>query len=84
MTTTTINRMQSSLRVAGDGWWIAAAIVLLGATIAVVLALTLGPLEHPVDPSGGPAVGSVQVGTTAHDPIPLPDGRVCVQCGSAV
>ena len=84
MTTATVNRMQASRPVAGDGWWIATAIVLLGAAIAIALALTLGPVARSVDPSGGPAVSSTQVGATVPDPVHLIDRRVCVQCGPAV
>jgi hypothetical protein len=67
----------------GDGWWIAAGIVLLGIAIAIVLVSTLGPVEHPLGPSFIPAP-AVAEGPTPGGPIGLGDGLGCPQCRPAV
>lgn len=67
---------------AGDGWWIAGAILLLGAALAIALALTLGPVERPFGPSYAPAL--VAGGTNAAPQgYELGRGLVCMQCEPA-
>jgi hypothetical protein len=82
MTVTTIRGIGTIHLRIGDGWWAAASIVLLGAALAIALALTLGPLDRPFDPQGLPSTGSSLTGSgpAAYE---LGNGIVCAQCEPA-